>query len=233
MRPRALTGRRDRDRPSARPCRFAARPAPPELPPLLRRPGRLARRPLDAVGRPGLAGPHADQRPVLPRDRRCRPVDAGAHPRPLRRPYRRRPAEAPDADRRRIADGRAGDRPRDAHLHRRRRGLDDPRPGRSPGVRERRRDAGPAVVRRRDGRPRGRGQRDRPQLRDVQRGTRPGTRRGRRDDRHLRHLGRLLPQRDQLPRRDRRPPAHARGRAPLAAADPTSANGSCGCRLRR
>ena len=90
----------------------------PELPPLLRRPGDLADRHLDADDGPGVAG--ADPHPLehgARRDRRA-PDPARAAARALRRRDRRPGRQAPDDDRPAERDGRAGADPRRAHRHR-------------------------------------------------------------------------------------------------------------------
>ena len=122
--------------PRRSPARRAAGVPPSQLPALLRGPGDLARRLVDAVGRPGVARPDADERPAHARRRGGRPVPAGPGPRALRRRRRRRPARSA---RRSIAvevgDGDPGGRPRRPHADRRRRGLDDPRPRAPPRLR--------------------------------------------------------------------------------------------------
>ena len=99
--PRTTPRSRSVDPPGFRAVVRQRRPRLPasQLPPVLRRPARLARRHLDADGRPGLADPPAHRRPVAA-GRRCGDaVDAGHGPRAVRRPDRRRPAQAPDDDR--------------------------------------------------------------------------------------------------------------------------------------
>ena len=83
-------------------------------------------------------------------------------------------------------DGARGD-PRRADRHRRRPGLDDRRARGPARLCQRRRHAGPSVVRDRDGRAARHRQRRRDQLGDVQRRSRGGAGRRRADDRGVRH----------------------------------------------
>ena len=107
------------------------RPAPilrlargPQLPPLLRRPGDLALRQLDADGRGDLADPqpHRQRHRGRPHHRAAVPADAALRRlgRPARRPHR----QAPAADHHPDADGDSRDRPLRRHRDRRRRALD-------------------------------------------------------------------------------------------------------------
>src|SRR5207249_11130347 len=75
-----------------------ARVSPPQLPPVLRRPGDLARRDLDATGRPGLARPPTDPRPLVARARVAGAVWTRDRPWPVRGRDRRPAAQTPDPD---------------------------------------------------------------------------------------------------------------------------------------
>ena len=90
-------GPRREPRPDGRRARRPARAAPSQLPAVLVRPARLARRDLDAEHRRGLAGPDPDRQPADARRRDRRPVRPDPDLRPVRRDRRRQPAEAADA----------------------------------------------------------------------------------------------------------------------------------------
>ena len=168
--------------------------------------------------------------PFLLGRRRRHAVDPGHGPRPVRRDHHGRPAQAADADRDPgdqdgpvVRDVRAG-------VHRPRRGVAGHGP-RLPGrPHQRRRHAHPPGVLGRDGRPRGRGHRRRPQLRDVQRGARARPRRRRPDHRRVRHLHRLPHRRRQLPRGADRAARDARQRAPQGRPDRAPHHGQRGLR---
>ena len=169
---------------------------------------------LDAVARPGVADPAAHPRPDLARVRRGGPVPARPDPRPVRWRHRGRPAEAEDDHRHAGRVDDPGSRPRRAHVRERDPGLAHPRPRGAARVRQRRRHADAPGVRGRDGRPRGRHERGRPELGDVQRGPDRGPGHRRDPDRRSRRHRLLLPQRHQLRRGDRRTAPDARGGPP-------------------
>ena len=132
----------------------------------------LQRRYLDGPRRPGLAGPHPADRPLVerPGHRHGTPVPAVPHPgagdRDDRRPVQQaaHPADHPVVPR----PVRAG--PRGAHPHRPRRAVARLPHRLPPGRRDRRRQPGPPVLRLRDG-PQGPAEQRRgPQQRLVQRG---------------------------------------------------------------
>ena len=119
-RPRPPDGQRPRRPAHDRGLRIGTRhvrlAVEPQLPPLLHRPGRVARRHVDAVGRAVLAGAAADRLGHRARPRRRAADAAGAAARALRR-RRRRPGRQAQADDRPAGDdGRAGARARPAHV---------------------------------------------------------------------------------------------------------------------
>ena len=176
-------------------------PVGPELPPLLRRPGDLADRDLDADDGPVVARPHADPLRRRPRRDHRAADDPGPAADPVRRGARRPRRQAPHDGRPAERDGRAGARARAAHGHRRRQGVGDRRARRPARRQQRVREPRSAVVHHRDGRGREHPQCGQPQLGARQRRAlgRAGDRRDPDRDRRDR---RVLPgQRRELRRR--------------------------------